>query len=662
MKKYKVLFFSATAFIAVFLFLLWSSIQGIGFATTQYSQVDLSKEEKAWVRDHPVIRVGCAPDWPPFLFFNERGEEVGIAREYMDLVSANTGLKFEHIYFDRWAEVLEAAKKREIDVISTINENPQRSRYLYFTDSYFTVDIVIIGTSDMRENLTFEDLSNLRVATVQNNAVMNYLHERYPEIHLIGVEDEKSGIEGVAFHKYDVFIGDLASCAYYIDELILPTLRVVGRTPLEYNIRIGSRRDWPILSGILNRGLNKITPAQRESIFTQWVKLLPGQHPLWPQLLIILGCVLAILVLLVVAVSVILIWNRVLRQKVAVRTQELNYELEEHKRTENALRESEAHFRKYFELGLVGMAIMDPHGRFVEVNDELCKMLGYKADQLKQTAWVSVVHTDDLPACTNAMRALVRENQQGITEDKRFVRQDGAVIYTITSMSTLRLSDGRVSKIIALIQDISQRKAQEIKQNTMMQELDHRVKNNLAEVLALADHTLNRVSTLDEFRDAYLTRVRSMARTHEIMAEAKWDGIEISKLIEVVLGAHYKEGMDRITTQGESILLPSRTCQPLCMTLNELSANAAKYGALSVHEGKIELFWELKGNNELHLVWREKNGPPVKKPTRIGVGSKLMRGLIEYELQGKLEFSYPMDGMICEITIRLAQDKLTAKH
>ncbi|QQE13661.1 transporter substrate-binding domain-containing protein [Planctomycetota bacterium] len=621
--------------------------------------VELTMEEKAWIKEHPVIKVGAAPDWPPFLFFDQRGEVVGVAEDYMNLLEKNTGLKFEQVLYNTWAEVLAAAQKRDIDVIATINENARRSRYLYFTESYFTVEVAIIGTSEMREDLSLEDLDGLRVAVVEGSAVSDYLEDRYPELNLIGVMDDKSGLEGVAFHKYDVFLGDLASSSYYIEELALPKLRVVGRTPLEYKIRVGSRRDWHILNVILNRGLKAITPEERASIERKWINLQVGGVYIWPQLLLIIVCVIVGLVVIVVSV---LVWNRMLRQKVSARTEELRKELEQHKRTEIALRESEEHFRRYFELGIVGMAMTDEQGRFMEVNDELCRMLGYDAEQLKQTSWVSITFPDDLPDSMESFRGLLKGDRDGFTVDKRYVHRDGGMLYAITSVRALRRTDGSVSQMVALIQDITERKRTEIRQKTMMQELDHRVKNNLAEVLALAEHTLNRSTSLAGFRDSFLGRVRAMAKTHEALAASKWEGVDLHKLVNLVLGAHCRHGADRIMIEGEHLVLPSRTCSPLCMTLNELSANAAKYGALSNDEGKIHLNWELVGEEELKVKWRESGGPEVKQPTRVGLGTKLMRGLIEYELQGSLELTYPAEGLVCEIEIKLAHDYLTSKH
>ncbi|QDU35591.1 Blue-light-activated histidine kinase [Poriferisphaera corsica] len=622
--------------------------------------VVLTAEQEAWIRDHPVIRIGCAPDWPPFIFFNDRGEEVGIGRDYIDRISEVTGLNFEHVFYDTWSEVLEAAKAREIDVISTINENPQRARYLLFTDSYFTVQVVIIGTSEMREDLRLEDLKGRRIASVRGSAISDYLRSRYPELEIIGVIDDKSGLEGVAFHKYDVFVGDLASSSYYIDELVLPKLRVVGRTPLEYNIRIGSRRDLRTLNVILNKGLNAISDADRDDIERKWVNLQTEGYYIWPQLLLI---VVGVIVGLIIVVVAVLMWNRLLRQKVQARTEELRRELEEHKLTEIALRESEEHFRRYFELGIVGMAMTDGEGRFLEVNDELCRMTGYTAEQLKQTSWTAITYPDDLKDSIRAFSKIVDGHMDGITIDKRYTCRDGRVIYAITSVRALRRADGVLSQTIALIQDITERKRTEIRQKTMMQELDHRVKNNLAEVLALAEHTLNRSTSLEVFRESFLSRVRAMAKTHEALAASKWEGVDLHKLVGLVLGAHCREGAERIEILGDHLVLPSRTCSPLCMTLNELSANAAKYGALSNYDGRIKLEWWFDEKKSLlRIRWTEIGGPEVSAPTKMGLGTKLMRGLIEYELQGKLEIIYPVEGLVCNITIKLIHDHLTAKH
>ena len=638
-----------------------AALMWLGVSSSVYAQdrVNLTKEEKNWIAEHEVVRVGCAPDWPPFLFFNNRGQEVGIGRDYMTLISMRTGLEFEHIFYDTWDEVLEAAKRHEVDVISTINENPQRARYLLFTDSYFRVGVVIIGARDIKEGLRLDTLGGLRVAAVRGGAVYQYLKMRYSELNVIEVMDDKEGLEGVAFHKYDVLIGDLATASYYIDQLSLTNLRVVGRTPLEYNVRIGSRRDWPILNGILNKGLNSITFAERKEIERRWVSLSGEGVYIWPQYFMI-G--LGVFGVLVVTVVVVLIWNRTLRRKVSVRTEELRFELEEHKRTETALRDSEEHFKRYFDMGIVGMAMSDEHGQFVDVNAAFVDMLGYSGEQLKNATWVSITYPEDISSGTEEFAKLVTGELDEFTIDKRYVRRDGSLIYAITSVRAIRQPNGKMSQAIAMVQDISDRKRTEIRQKTMMQELDHRVKNNLAEVLALAEHTLHRAKTLDDFRESFLSRVRAMAKTHEALAASKWEGVDLSRLVHLVLDAHMRSNAERVKIVGDEVVLPSRTCSPLCMTINELSANAAKYGALSNTCGKISIeWWYKKEQDELRILWKEFGGPEVRKPKRTGFGTKLMKGLIEYELQGEMDIQYPLEGLVVDIRIKLAHDHLTHK-
>ncbi|WP_432798351.1 PAS domain S-box protein [Poriferisphaera sp. WC338] len=617
--------------------------------------VGLTLEEAKWIKDHPVVRVGCAPDWPPFLYFNAHGQEVGMAREYMELIGQRTGLKFVHIYYDTWADLLKAAERQEVDVITTIAQNAARSRYLLFTDPYFDVKTIIIGTNQSPSDLKLTKLDGLKIAAVDNSALYDKLTAQYPHYNVTGVIDDKAGLEGVAFAKFDVFVTDIASASYLIDHLALTNLQIVGQTPWSYQIRIGSRRDWPILNGVLDKGLATITPAERKAVERKWIKLKDPNLILWPKLLFGFAIVIG---LLIITVTFILIWNRVLQRKVTKRTYALYRELEQHKRTEAALRESEEHFRRYFELGIVGMALTDEQGRFCEVNDRLCEMLGYDPESLKNTTWVTITHPDDLQGSIEQFQNLMTKKQDGFMVDKRYIKLDGSTLYAITAVRAVRRRDGSLSHAIAMILDITERKKGELRQQTMMQELDHRVKNNLAEVLALADHTIHRSSNLDEFRESFVSRVRAMARTHEALAASRWEGIDLMALMQLVFDAYCKDENTRVHFDGKPIVLPSRTCSPLCMTLNELMVNATKHGSLSNTHGYVKVSWHMLSNKQLHIHWEEKDGPTVKVPERKGFGTKLMKGLIEYELQGRLEIAYHETGIVCDIDIQLVTDEM----
>ena len=134
--------------------------------------------------------------------------------------------------------------------------------------------------------------------------------------------------------------------------------------------------------------------------------------------------------------------------------------IERHLATE-ALRTSEERFRSYFELGLIGAAITSPTKGILEVNDEICRILGYGRDELLQKAWAELTHPDDLAEDLRCFERVMAGEINGYTLDKRWIRKDGRVIHTIMSARCLRRADGAVDYFVGLIQDITVRKEAE---------------------------------------------------------------------------------------------------------------------------------------------------------------------------------------------------------
>jgi PAS domain S-box-containing protein len=213
--------------------------------------------------------------------------------------------------------------------------------------------------------------------------------------------------------------------------------------------------------------------------------------------------------------------------------------------------------------------------------------------------------------------------------------------------------DGRPRRAVGVDIDVTARKRAEEQQGTLNAELDHRVKNALATVSAVVSQTQQGTKSIADFVAALDGRIRSLARTHELLSSRRWDGVSLSELVRCVL-APYATG-DNTEIGGPELTLSAEAGQVLSMVLYELTTNAAKHGALSVPDGRVSVHWEgpLKRDSDARIAieWQETGGPAVQAPEACGYGMEVIRDLIPYELAGRIDLAFAADGLRCHLEI-----------
>jgi two-component sensor histidine kinase len=183
-------------------------------------------------------------------------------------------------------------------------------------------------------------------------------------------------------------------------------------------------------------------------------------------------------------------------------------------------------------------------------------------------------------------------------------------------------------------------------------ELDHRVKNILAEVAVVASSTRQSSRSIDEFLQSLNGRIQSMAAAHSLLSKSGWQGVGLDALVRNELTPYATD--KNITISGTDIMLTAAETQAAAKVLHELATNAAKYGALSIPGGHVSVNWDLKSNGDganLSLVWQELDGPTVKSEAQSSYGTNLIRNLIPHELGGKVDLAFALDGVSCRIEI-----------
>jgi two-component sensor histidine kinase len=209
---------------------------------------------------------------------------------------------------------------------------------------------------------------------------------------------------------------------------------------------------------------------------------------------------------------------------------------------------------------------------------------------------------------------------------------------------------GEVGRVLCLV-DVTDRVEHAMRLRSMLNELDHRVRNSLAAIQTLVGMEIGRLRPLGVDLSELSGRIKSMGRAHELLAIAQWSGVELRESIEIIVSPWAPEG--EATIDGDNVRLSPEYAMPMCMMLNELVTNAVKHGALSVPTGTLRLAWTLK-SGDLSLTWTEAGGPAIDgEPKSTGMGLNLIRGFVEHELGGSLTMNWLPEGLRVSMRFKL---------
>ena len=340
----------------------------------------------------------------------------------------------------------------------------------------------------------------------------------------------------------------------------------------------------------------------------------------------------------------------------------------EHKAAETALKKNEARLRLALDASGAGVWSWDRAGGLITADEAYRTMYGFAADEtIDYATWEARLHPDDRELLKRQVEECLRAGSQWL-EEFRILHPKLGRRWLAGLGRVLRDAEGRVSGMTGINIDITARKvaeeavvterkqAQEA-QRLLIDELNHRVKNTLMTVQAMAEQTLRKSKDPAHFVESFRGRLRALSRAHDSLMRRTWSGVDFESLIREQLLVDADQDAP-ITCSGPDIQLKPREAVHLGLVLHELGTNARKYGALKVPKGRLSVSWSLAGDSARHYLeikWVETGGPVVSPPTRQGFGTLLIERGIKDSLGGEARIVFAPTGVTCEMRLPLPQ-------
>ena len=258
---------------------------------------------------------------------------------------------------------------------------------------------------------------------------------------------------------------------------------------------------------------------------------------------------------------------------------------------------------------------------------------------------------EDLTRIEEETAAALAAGKDLVTYTFRIIRPDGAIRWIEGAARFLFGPDGAPRRMVGTNVDITERRLGEEHQRLLINELNHRVKNTLAIVQAIAWQSFRAAGAPSHAVEAFEGRLSALATAHDVLTSRSWEGGSIRQIVTEATAPHHA-GDGRLTVEGPAVDLEPKTAVALALAMHELATNAVKHGALSTPEGRVAVVWSVAGE-VLSLVWRESGGPPVKGQTKRGFGARLLEHGLSSELGGPVTLEFRPEGLVCRMEAKL---------
>lgn len=334
--------------------------------------------------------------------------------------------------------------------------------------------------------------------------------------------------------------------------------------------------------------------------------------------------------------------NEQLEQRVAERTRDLEM-------SGRALRQSEERLRLASEAARFASYEYDSSNGIIYFTANASQVLRLdNSRSITLPEFLENVHPEER---TIAEKSLRLETSPGTETEVefRFTQNGGSTFWLLNRARAFANAGEQDQRVLGTFLDIDHHKHAEEHQRHLMAELDHRVKNVLANVLAMARLSSTNATSVPQFVDELTERLRAMATAHDLLRRGSWTAAPMHELVSTALAPFMSGRHPNIITEGTPVLLPARLAQSLALLLHELATNAVKHGALSTSGGQVTVTWSAaEGDDGFKFAWSERGGPSVSKPNRRGFGLSVLE-TARSDLGGDASWEFRQEGFVFQL-------------
>jgi PAS domain S-box-containing protein len=310
---------------------------------------------------------------------------------------------------------------------------------------------------------------------------------------------------------------------------------------------------------------------------------------------------------------------------------------------EEGLRESEERLRFIADQAHVGYWHWQVATDRLEWSPIVSQLFGIPPeDPMSYPRFLAALHPDDRERTDRAIHAcLMSRGRKDYDIEYRALWPDETVRW-IHAKGNATFTDGNPVRMAGLVLDITERKEREEREHLLIREMNHRVKNILTVVDAIAHRTV--AESPQDFAGRFSERIRALSANQDLLFRNEWQGVDVEELVRAQL-SHFADLIgSRIVVDGPKLRFNTAGAQAIGLALHELATNAGKYGALSTDKGLVDLRWNFS-DNAFTMSWTEREGPTVSAPKRCGFGTTVIERMAKSSLGGAVDLSYAPSGL-----------------